>query len=130
MDLLDIQVVADTVKIRGTQSGVSVVLRRDRTTKFDNSMFSDGERFQLKMLLERNAIIDNFGILKLVFNPIEIIGTKEGTIMGQKVKLCDSMVRGFLVTTNPKGVVVKLKKNGKTCRGGTEKLIDFLKRNL
>lgn len=130
MRALEVQIVADTVQIKGKESGVCAVIKRDRSTQFDSSMFTDKEQVELKNLLKDNSIINSFGTLKLLFEPIEVLKIKEGTLQGRKIVLQDSMFHGFLVTTNSKGNVVKLKKNGKTCRGGTEQLMKFFQSNL
>lgn len=130
MRALEVQIVADTVQIKGKESGVCAVIKRDRSTQFDSSMFTDKEQVELKNLLKDNSIINSFGTLKLLFEPLEVLKIKEGTLQGRKIVLQDSMFHGFLVTTNSKGNVVKLKKNGKTCRGGTEQLMKFFQSNL
>lgn len=130
MRSLEVQIVADTVQIKGKESGVCAVIKRDRSTQFDSSMFTEKEQVELKNLLKDNSIINSFGTLKLLFEPLEVLKIKEGTLQGRKIVLQDSMFHGFLVTTNSKGNVVKLKKNGKTCRGGTEQLMKFFQSNL
>lgn len=130
MRALEVQIVADTVQIKGKESGVCAVIKRDRSTQFDSSMFTEKEQVELKNLLKDNSIINSFGTLKLLFEPLEVLKIKEGTLQGRKIVLQDSMFHGFLVTTNSKGNVVKLKKNGKTCRGGTEQLMKFFQSNL
>lgn len=130
MDALEINILLDTFTVKGRVSGAVAVLRRDRTTRFDSSMFTDEEQKQLTEILQDNAIVNYFGTIKLLLVPLKVIETKEGIIRGEKVVLQDSMFHGFLVTTNSKGNVVKLKKNGKTCRGGTEQLMKFFQSNL
>ena len=130
MDALEINILLDTFTVKGKESGAVAVLRRDRTTKFDTSMFTDEEQKQLSELLRDNVIVNYFGTVKLLLTPLKVIETKEGTVRGEKVILQDSMFHGFLVTTNSKGNVVKLKKNGKTCRGGTGQLMKFFQSNL
>lgn len=89
-------------------------------------MFTEKEQEELKNLLNDNSIVNSFGILKLLFEPIEVLKTKEGTLQGRKIVLQDSMFNGFLVTTNSKGNIIKLKKDGKVCRGSTEAMMKFI----
>lgn len=130
MRVLDVQIVADTVQIKGKESGVCAVIKRDRSTQFDSSMFTEKEQAFLKNLLNDNSIVNSFGILKLLFEPLKVLKIREGTVQGRKVVLRDSMFHGFLVTTNLKGNIVKLKKDGKVCRGGTEAMMKFIQNHL
>lgn len=126
MRTIEVQIVADIVQIKGKESGVCAVIKRDRSTQFDSSMFTEKERIELKNLLKDNSIVNSFGTLKLLFEPIEVLKTKEGTLQGRKIVLQDSMFNGFLVTTNSKGNIIKLKKDGKVCRGSTEAMMKFI----
>lgn len=130
MRALEVQIVADTVQIKGKESGVCAVIKRDRSTQFDSSMFTEKEQEELKNLLNDNSIVNSFGILKLLFEPIKVLKTKEGIIKGRKITLQDSMFRGFLITTDLKGTIVKLKKDGKVCRGSTEVMMKFIQNHL
>ena len=113
MRVLEVQIVADTVQIKGKESGVCAVIKRDRSTQFDSSMFTEKEQVELKNLLKDNSIINSFGTLKLLFEPLEVLKIKEGTFQGRKIVLQDSMFHGFLVTTNSKGTIIKIKKDGR-----------------
>lgn len=126
MRALEVQIVADTVQIKGKESGVCAVIKRDRSTQFDSSMFTEKEQVELKNLLKDNSIINSFGTLKLLFEPLEVLKIKEGTLQGRKIVLQDSMFHGFLVTTNSKGTIIKIKKDGKVCRGSTEAMMKFI----
>lgn len=130
MRALEVQIVADTVQIKGKESGVCAVIKRDRSTQFDSSMFTEKEQVELKNLLKDNSIINSFGTLKLLFEPLEVLKIKEGTLQGRKIVLQDSMFHGFLVTTNSKGTIVKIKKDGKVRRGGTEAMMKFIQNHL
>lgn len=130
MRVLEVQIVADTVQIKGKESGVCAVIKRDRSTQFDSSMFTEKEQVELKNLLKDNSIINSFGTLKLLFEPLEVLKIKEGTLQGRKIVLQDSMFHGFLVTTNSKGTIIKIKKDGKVCRGGTEAMMKFIQNHL
>lgn len=130
MRALEVQIVADTVQIKGKESGVCAVIKRDRSTQFDSSMFTEKEQVELKNLLKDNSIINSFGTLKLLFEPLEFLKIKEGTLQGRKIVLQDSMFHGFLVTTNSKGTIIKIKKDGKVCRGGTEAMMKFIQNHL
>lgn len=130
MRALEVQIVADTVQIKGKESGVCAVIKRDRSTQFDSSMFTEKEQVELKNLLKDNSIINSFGTLKLLFEPLEVLKIKEGTLQGRKIVLQDSMFHGFLVTTNSKGTIIKIKKDGKVCRGGTEAMMKFTQNHL
>lgn len=130
MRALEVQIVADTVQIKGKESGVCAVIKRDRSTQFDSSMFTEKEQVELKNLLKDNSIINSFGTLKLMFEPLEVLKIKEGTLQGRKIVLQDSMFHGFLVTTNSKGTIIKIKKDGKVCRGGTEAMMKFIQNHL
>lgn len=130
MRALEVQIVADTVQIKGKESGVCAVIKRDRSTQFDSSMFTEKEQVELKNLLKDNSIINYFGTLKLLFEPLEVLKIKEGTLQGRKIVLQDSMFHGFLVTTNSKGTIIKIKKDGKVCRGGTEAMMKFIQNHL
>lgn len=130
MRALEVQIVADTVQIKGKESGVCAVINRDRSTQFDSSMFTEKEQVELKNLLKDNSIINSFGTLKLLFEPLEVLKIKEGTLQGRKIVLQDSMFHGFLVTTNSKGTIIKIKKDGKVCRGGTEAMMKFIQNHL
>lgn len=130
MRALEVQIVADTVQIKGKESGVCAVIKRDRSTQFDSSMFTEKEQVELKNLLKDNSIINSFGTLKLLFEPLEVLKIKEGTLQGRKIVLQDSMFHGFLVTTNSKGTILKIKKDGKVCRGGTEAMMKFIQNHL
>lgn len=130
MRALEVQIVADTAQIKGKESGVCAVIKRDRSTQFDSSMFTEKEQVELKNLLKDNSIINSFGTLKLLFEPLEVLKIKEGTLQGRKIVLQDSMFHGFLVTTNSKGTIIKIKKDGKVCRGGTEAMMKFIQNNL
>lgn len=130
MRTLEVQIVADTVQIKGKESGVCAVIKRDRSTQFDSSMFTEKEQVELKNLLKDNSIINSFGTLKLLFEPLEVLKIKEGTLQGRKIVLQDSMFHGFLVTTNSKGTIIKIKKDGKVCRGGTEAMMKFIQNHL
>lgn len=130
MRALEVQIVADTVQIKGKESGVCAVIKRDRSTQFDSSMFTEKEQVELKNLLKDNSIINSFGTLKLLFEPLEVLKIKEGTLQGRKIVLQDSMFHGFLVTTNSKGTIIKIKKDGKVCRGGTEAMMKFIQNYL
>lgn len=77
-------------------------------------------------MLKDNSIINSFGTLKLLFEPLEVLKIKEGTLQGRKIVLQDSMFHGFLVTTNSKGTIIKIKKDGKVCRGSTEATMKFI----
>lgn len=130
MRALEVQIVADTVQIKGKESGVCAVIKRDRSTQFDSSMFTEKEQVELKNLLKDNSIINSFGTLKLLFEPLEVLKIKEGNLQGRKIVLQDSMFHGFLVTTNSKGTIIKIKKDGKVCRGGTESMMKFIQNHL
>lgn len=130
MRALEVQIVADTVQIKGKESGVCAVIKRDRSTQFDSSMFTEKEQVELKNLLKDNSIINSFGTLKLLFEPLEVLKIKEGNLQGRKIVLQDSMFHGFLVTTNSKGTIIKIKKDGKVCRGGTEAMMKFIQNHL
>lgn len=130
MRALEVQIVADTVQIKGKESGVCAVIKRDRSTQFDSSMFTEKEQVELKNLLKDNFIKNSFGTLKLLFEPLEVLKIKEGTLQGRKIVLQDSMFHGFLVTTNSKGTIIKIKKDGKVCRGGTEAMMKFIQNHL
>ena len=130
MRALEVQIVADTVQIKGKESGVCAVIKRDRSTQFDSSMFTEKEQVELKNLLKDNSIINSFGTLKLLFEPLEVLKIKEGTLQGRKIVLQDSMFHGFLVTTNSKGTIIKIKKDGKVCRGGAEAMMKFIQNHL
>lgn len=130
MRALEVQIVADTVQIKGKESGVCAVIKRDRSTQFDSSMFTEKEQVELKNLLKDNSIINSFGTLKLLFEPLEVLKIKEGTLQGRKIVPQDSMFHGFLVTTNSKGTIIKIKKDGKVCRGGTEAMMKFIQNHL
>lgn len=130
MRALEVQIVADTVQIKGKESGVCAVIKRDRSTQFDSSMFTEKEQVELKNLLKDNSIINSFGTLKLLFEPLEVLKIKEGTLQGRKIVLQDSMFHGSLVTTNSKGTIIKIKKDGKVCRGGTEAMMKFIQNHL
>lgn len=130
MRALEVQIVADTVQIKGKESGVCAVIKRDRSTQFDSSMFTEKEQVELKNLLKDNSIINSFGTFKLLFEPLEVLKIKEGTLQGRKIVLQDSMFHGFLVTTNSKGTIIKIKKDGKVCRGGTEAMMKFIQNHL
>lgn len=130
MRALEVQIVADTVQIKGKESGVCAVIKRDRSTQFDSSMFTEKEQVELKNLLKDNSIINSFGTFKLLFEPLEVLKIKEGTFQGRKIVLQDSMFHGFLVTTNSKGTIIKIKKDGKVCRGGTEAMMKFIQNHL
>lgn len=130
MRALEVQIVADIAQIKGKESGVCAVIKRDRSTQFDSSMFTEKEQVELKNLLKDNSIINSFGTLKLLFEPLEVLKIKEGTLQGRKIVLQDSMFHGFLVTTNSKGTIIKIKKGGKVCRGGTEAMMKFIQNHL
>lgn len=129
MRALEVQIVADTVQIKGKESGVCAVIKRDRSTQFDSSMFTEKERIELKNLLKDNSIVNSFGTLKLLFEPIKVLKTKEGTLQGRKIVLQDSMINGFLVTTNSKGTIIKIKKDGWVYRGDTEAMMKFIQKH-
>lgn len=92
-------------------------------------MFTEKEQEELKNLLNDNSIVNSFGILKLLFEPIKVLKTKEGTLQGRKIVLQDSMFNGFLVTTNSKGIIIKIKKDGWVCRGDTEAMMKFIQKH-
>ena len=83
MDALEINILLDTFTVKGKESGAVAVLRRDRTTKFETSMFTDEEQKQLSELLRDNVIVNYFGTVKLLLTPLKVIETKEGTVRGE-----------------------------------------------
>lgn len=117
---LDVTSVADAIQITGKESNVALVLRKDRTNwahRVDLSSLTENEQQELKLAICRNLLYSEYGVTKIMFTPDAWIKSRRvKSIRGVDVYKDSWLHDGFMVTTDNRCRVTKLKKNNKICR--------------